>query len=83
MTIKEFANLPQNLNGFWVEHYSRHSWRVYHNGLSTIAPTISHAKQDLRDRVNSPWFLMMVELAKIQSKAVESLSSSISKEYLR
>lgn len=54
MLISQYANLPENRNGFWVEKlYSetrQRSYLVYHRGLTEFRDSISEAKKALRDR---------------------------------
>ena len=45
VTIKEYANLPENLDGFWIEKQkSIYPYRGYYQGCETIAMTVSDAK---------------------------------------
>ena len=54
MLISQYANLPENCDGFWVEklHNKTHgcSFLVYHRGLTEFCDSISKAKKALRDR---------------------------------
>ena len=78
MTIEEYANLPENKSGFWVEKtispYSFYPYRVYHNGFTTIAMTISEAKQKLHERSEK---LLRDRQAKRAIDSIEKLSATI------
>lgn len=54
MLIQDFANLPENRSGFWVEKlYSslgEVSYLVYHQGFTELRDSIFDAKQRLKHR---------------------------------
>lgn len=50
MTIRDFANLPENFDYFWIEKQSRYSFYPYlgyYRGCQSIAMTISDLKKSL------------------------------------
>lgn len=50
MTIKDYANLPENLDGFWIEKIdSIYPYLGYYRGCQTIAMTVSATKEALRN----------------------------------
>ena len=55
MLIQDFANLPENRSGFWVEklysNFNQCSYLVYHQGLTEFRDSISDAVNRLRYRV--------------------------------
>ncbi len=54
MTIQDFAILPENKSGFWVQkQYSedgRCTYLVFHQRMTEFCDSISETKQKLRDR---------------------------------
>ena len=55
MTIQDYANLPENKSGFWVEKlYGEKTgsctYLVYHQGMTEFCDSITDAIQRLRDR---------------------------------
>jgi hypothetical protein len=49
MTVKEFALLRDNWDGFWVERVDYQTFAIYHKGFHTRSGSISDAKTLLRD----------------------------------
>lgn len=54
MTIQDFAILPENRSGFWIQkQYSEDgycTYLVFHQRMTEFCNSISEAKQKLRDR---------------------------------
>jgi hypothetical protein len=48
VTIRDYANLPENLNGFWIEKIdSIYPYLGYYRGCQSIGMTISDVKESL------------------------------------
>lgn len=54
MNIQEYANLPENQDGFFVEKWRNNRYFVYHRGWAVLSNSISVAKDELRVTAKTP-----------------------------
>lgn len=77
MTIQDYAILPENKSGFWVQkQYSETghcTYLVFHQRMTEFCDSISEAKQKLRDRYTQYLALRKVSDA-LYSKAMNHIA---------
>ena len=54
MNIQDYANLPENQDGFFVERWRKNRYFVYHRSWSVFGYSISVAKEQLREIASNP-----------------------------